>query len=205
MVGFLVAHLAGNLLIFGGPEALNGYSEMLHKVPEVLWIMRLGLLAALVVHVYFTALLTHENRAARAVRYEVQADFGRTNFAKRTMILTGLLVFFFLWIHLANFAFAAKEGPHTAVTAAGTQELGLFGLVWNKFLNPVYALFYILAVGCVGFHLSHGIQSLLQTIGFNHERYTPMIRKAAIGAGIALACGFASVPVYVMVKRVPGL
>jgi succinate dehydrogenase / fumarate reductase cytochrome b subunit len=202
-VGFIIGHLAGNSLILLGPEAFNEYAEMLHAVPELLWIARVTLIAAFVIHVYFTVALTLENRAARDDRYAVAADHGETTFAKKTMIYTGLLVFLFLFIHLTDFTFPDKNGPNTVLTGPeGDASYAIYGLVWNSFAkNLLRSAFYILAVCCVGFHLSHGIQSLFQTIGFFNDRYTPVIRKASIVLGALVAIGFSLIPLYIIIRH----
>lgn len=201
-VGFIIGHLAGNSLLLLGPEAFNGYAEKLQSLGEFLWVVRIALIAAFVVHVYFTVLITLENRAARADRYAVSNDLGETNFAKKTMIYTGLLVFFFLFLHLTDFSLADKTGPHSVLNGPeGEASYGLFGLVWNSFLFLPRSVFYILAVCCVGLHLSHGIQSLFQTIGFFHDRYTPAIRTASNTIGALVALGFSVVPLFVIIRQ----
>lgn len=209
MMLFVVAHLAGNTLIFSGPEKFNHYSEMLLSLGEVLWVMRLGLIASLILHVYFTIVLVLENRAAREGRYAVRSDFGETGFAKKTMIYTGLLVFCFLILHLFNFTLGDKVGEASYIRSDSGQLIklngesshGLYGLVWMTFANPVYSLIYIVAVSCVGMHLSHGIQSVFQTCGFSHERCTPRIRVVSMIAGIIIGLGFSLIPVYVLVRH----
>ncbi|GMU93214.1 MAG: succinate dehydrogenase Cd [Candidatus Hydrogenedentota bacterium] len=203
LVLFILAHLSGNLLILLGPEIFNGYTETLHAVPELLWVARAGLIAAFIVHVYFTILVTMENREARAhsggpQRYAVEATHGRTNFVKKYMIYTGLFAFAFLMLHLADFTFPAKTGPKTELNG---EAMLLFGLVWNSFLQIPRSVIYIVAVWCVGLHLSHGIQSLFQSIGFFHDRYTPVIYKASWVVGIAVAAGFSLIPVYVILRH----
>ncbi len=204
-VGFIIVHLAGNTLIFMGPEAINGYSEVLHTIPELLWVARLGLIAAFVIHVYFTISITLENRAAREDRYAVHNDLGETNFAKKTMIYTGLLVFFFLFLHLTDFAMGDQSGPKSVLMGPdGEASYGLYGLVWNGFTSLPRVLFYVLAVSCVGLHLSHGIQSLCQTVGFFHDRYTPVIRRASNVLGALVAVGFSLMPLYVFIRHMTG-
>ena len=202
-VGFIIGHMAGNTLLLLGPEAFNGYAEMLHAVPELLWVVRVTLIAAFVIHVYFTIALTLENRAARTDPYAVAATHGETTFAKKTMIYTGLLVFFFLFLHLTDFTFPDKTGPNTVLAGAdGEASYAIYGLVWNSFAkNILRSVFYILAVCCVGLHLSHGIQSLFQTIGFFNDRYTPVIRKASIVLGALVAIGFSLIPLYVVIRH----
>ena len=199
LVGFIIVHLAGNFILFLGPEAFNHYSATLHAVPELLWIARFILIVAAIVHIYFTIVLTIENRkSGGAGRYAVKATHGETNFAKKFMILTGLLLFFFLFLHLADFTIGEKTVEQTTLNG---KDYGLYGLVWNSFLNLFRVAVYLAAVWCVGMHLSHGIQSLFQSIGFYHDRYTPQIRSASLVLGAVIAAGFSLIPVYVLVRN----
>ncbi len=202
LVLYIIGHLAGNLLIFAGPEAFNAYAEKLHDLGGLLWVARIVLLAAFVLHVYFTIKLAQENRKAGLGRYAVANPKGDWPFARRTMIYTGLLVFFFFFVHLNDFTFADAEGEHSVVmTSNGEANLGLYGLVWNSFLDPFRAVFYVLAVFATGFHLSHGVQSLFQSLGLDHPRYTPTIRRLSVIIGAIVAVGFALIPVYVIIRH----
>ena len=193
-VGFVIGHMAGNTLIFGGSKVFNEYAAMLHAVGELLWLVRIVLLTAFVVHVVFTILLVLENRKARDGRYAVSNTKGGSLFASKTMIYTGLLVFFFVILHLFDFTIPTGEA-HTALTEEGLPDV--YSMVWNSFLVPWRAIVYILAMVAVGFHLSHAIQSLFQTLGVNHKRYTEPIRKISIVLGVVVAVGFSLVPIYV--------
>ncbi len=202
LVLFIIGHLAGNLLIFAGPQALNEYAEKVLELGPFLWSFRIGLLAAFVLHVYFTIRVTQENRAATAGRYAVTNPKGDWPFSRRTMVYTGLLVFFFLFLHLFDFTFADHHGEGSVVmTGDGAMNLGLFGLVWNSFLNPLRSLVYILAVCAVGLHLSHGVQSLFQSLGVTHEHYTPLVQKGSIALGLVVAVGFSLIPIYVFIRH----
>jgi len=204
LAGFVVFHLSGNLLIFLGPEAFNGYAEKFEKLGELKWLPRAGLILFAFLHVYFTILVVLENREARGSRYAVRNDFGSTSWAKKTMIYSGLLVFFFLFIHIGDFTLPEKTGPTTVVPGvADGESLGLYGLVWNSYLVWWRSLFYVIAVCCVGMHLSHGIQSVFQTMGINHPVYTPLIKRTSIAIGAVVAVGFASIPLFVLIVRTP--
>lgn len=211
MVGFVIAHLAGNLLIFGGPEVFNAYAERLAGYGEVLWVMRLGLLAAVVVHVWLTITLVRENRRARGVRYYELNDHGDRNWATRTMMYSGLLIIFFVVIHLNDFTFANKSGADSVIAGYNNDEsLGLFGLVWNSYTTgigflPAWArtALYVLAVTALGFHLSHAIQSIFQTFGLSQRRYMPVVRWVSLGLGVMLAVGFASIPILIVLSPKP--
>ena len=206
LAGFVLVHMAGNFTIFGGPEAFNGYSETLHHLGELLWIARIGLLAAVVIHILLTISLVWENRAARAGSYAVAGgksdDLG---YARRSMIYTGLLVILFVIFHLWDFTFPAKEGPATLIPGIEDRSLGLYGLVWNSFLDPVRAALYIAMMVLVGLHLSHGIQSLCQTLGLRNAKYTILIDRISVAFGTVIAIGFSLVPIYINIVRIPSL
>lgn len=196
MVGFILLHMSGNLLIFFGPGVFNDYSAKLHAVPELLWIVRVALLASIVAHVVATASLVRANRAARSQRYDVEAQCGRKTVATRLMLLTGLTVVFFLFFHLYDFTLRSHEGPAAML---GDTEMGLYGLVWNSFANPFRALFYMAAVACLGMHLSHAIASVLVTLGWLRESATTAAERVAMAVGAGVAGGFSLVPLYVLV------
>jgi len=205
MVGFILGHLAGNLLIFAGPGPFNHYAETLQNLGELLWLARIVLIIAFVVHIVTTILIIRENRAARPDRYKKRGSKADSTFTTRTMIFTGLLVFVFLFIHIWDFTLPVKEGPGTLIPGLDRDDLHLYGLVWNSFLQPLRALFYIVTMCCLGMHLSHGIQSLFQTLGFSHEIYTPRVKKISVCMGIVVAIGFSLIPIYINLVRVPWL
>lgn len=102
MFGFVIGHMVGNLQIFLGRETINNYAEFLHSMPELLWLVRFGLLAAVVLHIVFTIWVTRENRASRPQRYVMERTV-RASPASRTMLLSGLLVLAFIVYHLLHF------------------------------------------------------------------------------------------------------
>ena len=215
MVGFIIAHLAGNLLVFAGPEAFNSYTEKLHDLGELLWLARGGLLVALILHVYFTIQLVKENRQARGGRYDVEKTKrgDATQLARRYMVLTGVVVFGALLFHLNHFALPSKGEDNVKTflpSETGEVPMGLYGLVMNAFGNPEYynyllVPFYIVFVFAVGAHLTHGVQSLFQSLGFHHDRYTPYIDKISIALGIIVALGFSTIPVFILLSGTPSV
>ncbi len=207
LVLFIIGHLAGNLLILLGPEAFNRYAETLQSLGELLWAERAVMFTLAVLHVTFTVLLTMENLQARGQRYAVSANHGGTNFVRKTMIYSGALIFFFLFLHISDYTLADKTGPASIIAGLNNGEsLGLYGLVWRSFLFQEHwwrPLVYIAAVVCVGAHLTHGIQSMFQTLGVNHERYTPIIRKVSVALGVIVGAGFSAIPIIVNLVGVP--
>ena len=204
MIGFVVAHLSGNLLIYGGPEVFNAYADTLKKISKILWVMRIGLIAAVLIHIVLTIQLVLENRAARNGQYHGGGPKGDRSLATYTMKYTGLLVIAFLALHLYDFTFGNHHGEQSIIEGLNDNEsLGLFGLVWNSFKDVPRSIFYVFAVIAVGLHLSHGIESVFQTFGFNHERYTPLIKKLGVFIAVILTIGFGSIPIYVLLADTP--
>ena len=197
LVGFIVVHLAGNLLIFAGPEALNAYAKALHSTGKLLWVARIGLIAAFAIHITAAISLARESRRARAQAYESTTRSGPKTVATRLMLLSGLTMLFFLFFHLSDFTLTAATGDKATVNGV---DLGLYGLVWNAFSNPIRVLFYLAAMACLGMHLSHAISSVLVTLGILRDKNTPTTDLVARGVGIALAVGFSSIPVYIFIK-----
>lgn len=204
MVGFVVAHLSGNLLIYAGPKVFNAYAKALADIGPVLWVMRVGLISSVLLHVYLTLKLAAENTAARGQRYKVEKTKGDRSFATRMMKYSGILIVLFLALHLYDFTFSDHSSPKTIIEGLNDGEsLGLFGLVWYSFKQMWRDFIYILAVSAVGLHLSHAIQSVFQTFGLNHDRYTPIVKKVSIVLGVAIAVGFGSIPIYVLIMKQP--
>lgn len=190
LVGFLVTHLAGNLLMFVGGPAFNTYAEALENNP-LLPLAEIGLVGLFLLHIVLSYRATYLNRAARPEGYEAFKGKGARTPGSRSMALTGTLILAFVIIHVATFKYKQFGGFKGL---AG--EEGLFAHVLGWFSNPWYSAFYILAVGGVSLHLSHGVQSAAQTFGLNHPRYTPLIKKAGIAFALLMFLGFASFPVY---------
>jgi succinate dehydrogenase / fumarate reductase cytochrome b subunit len=199
LVLFVVGHLAGNLIMYLGPGAFNKYAAKLADLRPWLYIIEVGLLLIFIVHMWLTALLVIENRMARPVEYTVSKSVGKRALDTRIMPYTGTIIVAFVIWHLIDFTFVDKQGP-LSVLADG-QSYGLYGVVYNAFSDPTHSLLYIIAMAALGFHLSHGIQSFIQTFGFNHPKYTPTVRRASNIVAALIALTFSSIPVYVLVKN----
>jgi succinate dehydrogenase / fumarate reductase cytochrome b subunit len=195
MVFFLVAHLLGNLLIFSGPEAYNAYAKTLESLGPLLWVARLGLLASVVLHFTFITLLILQNKNARPQEYDVPLHEKTRSLFARTMRYSGVIILVYIIIHLLDYTFT----EHTVSNASINGEyFGLFGHVYNSFLNPLRTLFYVLTMISLSFHLVHGVQSVTQTFGLYHAVYTPLIRKLALVIACILGVGFSSIPIYIL-------
>lgn len=191
MVGFLVAHLAGNLLIFAGPEALAAYAEGLRTYPALLLGMRVGLIIITILHITVAIKLNLANKAARPIPY-TKKTFVKATLTSRTMVLTGLLLLSYILFHLAHFTFRVTSEE---VASHGPWEV--YNMLVAAFRHPVVSITYILAMIVMAMHLSHGVSSLTQTLGLNHHKYNPLLRWLGPIVGIGLAAGYISIPLAV--------
>ncbi len=197
MVLFVFGHLGGNLLLFAGPEQFNAYAAHLQALGPLLSVLRMVMVASLLLHVTMTVWLKLRGMGARASRYAVTARRGNRGIGTRTMIYTGLLVLCFVLLHVYDFTCADKTGVRSMVHGQG---LGLYGVVFNSFSDPVHAALYVLAVWAVGLHFSHLLASLWVTLGVLADSATSGADVTARAVGALVALGFTSIPLYVLLK-----
>jgi succinate dehydrogenase / fumarate reductase cytochrome b subunit len=184
-VGFLTAHLIGNLTLYGGQDLFTSYVEHLHAFDPLITVMELGLLFFAVIHVVIGTLLFYQNLVARPVRYKVKKNAGGRTIGSATQPYTGFIILAFVILHLLNFHFA----EHTNET--------LFRLVITTLASPLYLIIYIVAMIVVAVHISHGFWSLFQTLGANHPKYMPFIRRVGIVVSLIFGIGFGFIPIFV--------
>jgi succinate dehydrogenase / fumarate reductase, cytochrome b subunit len=192
LVLFVVVHLLGNLQLFQGEEALNRYARFLRIEPALLWTARLVLLAAAVTHVVFGTMLFVENRRARPVSYSRQEPV-QASIASRTMIYSGLIVMGFIAYHLMHLTFGSAE-PSGYVF----QRHNVYRNVIAGFRNPYITSVYILGQILLYFHLSHGVQSMFQSLGLSHERYRRTLASGGMALAFVVAAGNMAMPLAVL-------
>jgi len=202
LVLFIFGHLAGNLLILAGPDAFNAYAQQMLDLGPLLWVARIGLVAVFSAHIGMAIALAHAGSKARGTqRYEVEKSVGRKSAATRLMVISGATILAFLLFHVYDFTITGdREGDRSFVDGMGEASLGLYGVVFNSFANPVRSLFYIIAVCGVGLHLTHAIASVASTLGVLTEKNTAKAEMAAMAIGIIVAVGFSSIPLYVLLR-----
>jgi succinate dehydrogenase / fumarate reductase, cytochrome b subunit len=199
LVGFLILHLAGNLLIVAGPDKFNAYSHALVSNPLVIP-AELGLLALLLLHVFKAVQHVVRGRAARRHGYSKQVWAGgtsRKSVGSATMFLSGLILLVFLVIHIGTLKF----GP---VYTADTPEYNvrdLYRLVVEVFQAPGVVLFYVVSMIAMGLHLRHGISSAFQSLGLMSPGWTPAVLRSGLWLAVVLGTGFALIPVWVYFTR----
>ena len=193
LFGFLIVHLAGNLLLLSGPELFNAYSHKLISNP-LIYLAEAGLFAVFVVHVWKAVRNYFRNRAARPARYAVKRPAGHTSrktVSSTSMIVSGTTILIFLILHLKTFKF----GAYYDAAEPGVRDL--YRLTLEVFHNPVYVIWYVVAMVLVGMHLRHGITSALQSLGAIPAGLTRQILAAGAVIAALIAGGFALIPVWV--------
>jgi succinate dehydrogenase / fumarate reductase, cytochrome b subunit len=185
IVGFVVVHFLGNLNLYLGPEAMNGYAEKLQSLPPLVWGTRLVLLVAFGAHISSALALWNRNLKARGSRYKKRKDLA-TDYAARTMYWSGPILLLFVVYHLLHF------------TILPAHPGDVYRNVIEGFQHPLIAGVYITGNVALGFHLFHGIYSAFQTLGANHPRYNSYRRDASVAISAAITIGNLSFPISVL-------
>jgi len=199
-LAFVLAHMYGNLKAFSGEEAFNEYAHHLRELGEpmlphegALWILRIGLIAALVVHVASAVALWRRANRARTVKYAVKKN-QKSSLSSRTMRWGGLTLLVFIVWHLLNFTIV-KVNPSNGDTGGENP----YALMVDSFDLWWMTLIYLVAMVALGMHLHHGTFSAIQTLGFtNTAKSRARAREAGWVVAVVVAGGFALVPLFVL-------
>jgi succinate dehydrogenase / fumarate reductase cytochrome b subunit len=200
LVLFVIGHMIGNLLVFAGPDALNTYAKKLADLGPLLWLARIGLLVAVVVHIVATVQLTIANRAARPQEYGMK-DYRKASKASRTMIWSGLTILAFVIYHLAHYTWGVANGYYDKDNTRYWLPDGshnVYNMVVDGFNWVPASLFYIVAMALLFRHLGHGVASMFQTLGFTTPKARPLIEMAGNGLALVLFLGNSFMPIAVM-------
>ncbi len=201
-IGYVVVHMIGNLKVYLGTDGtgvyeIDHYGEFLREllVPLLprtvtLWLLRMVLIGALILHLHAAYTLTLLNRHARPVKYQTQRDYVAANFASRTMRWTGVIVLLFLAWHLADLTWGWVNPDFVRGEVYRNLDASLSRI-------PV-VLLYIVANIALGIHLFHGTWSLFQSMGWNSPRFNRWRRGIAVGVATLIVVGNVSFPIAVM-------
>jgi succinate dehydrogenase / fumarate reductase, cytochrome b subunit len=197
LFGFVIAHMAGNLLIFLGPNRINAYAFSLKSTPLVLWSFRLGLMAIFVFHIIAAIQLAAANRRARPIankKYQVVAS----SFASRTILISGLIILAFVIFHLSHFTFGFVNPEYLKFTDAGRHDV--YRMMVGGFSNPLVSIFYIFSMGLLLLHLSHGVSSLFQSLGLRSKRSFRFFDSFARVSALLIFLGNCSIPLAILLR-----
>lgn len=190
MVGFVVGHVSGNLLVFRGPDALNHYAAFLKALGGLLWLARAILLASVVLHVVAAAQLTRRAEGARPVGYNRREPQVST-FAARTIGWSGTFILIFVILHLLHFTTGTIQPVPFSAQDVYANVVGGFRVWW-------VSAFYIVTMIALGLHLYHGAWSSFRTLGAAQPRPNPLHRSVATVVTVLVWLGFTIIPIAVL-------
>jgi succinate dehydrogenase / fumarate reductase cytochrome b subunit len=203
LVAFVVVHMAGNLQMFLGPAKMNGYAAFLKSTGELLWVARLGLLAALILHVLMAWQLTVIKRNARPIGY-TRRDPQVSTLASRTMRWGGVLLLVFIVFHILHFTtgtvFPSASRPDAMYPAYS--EANVYGNVISAFRSPLVSAFYVVAMLFLMLHLFHGAWSSVRTLGLSRPSAFPLHRRISTVIALVVWLGFTAIPVAVLLGAI---
>ena len=193
---FVIIHMLGNLQIFLGPGKINAYAALLKANPALLWSARAGLLIIAILHVTSATQLVLANRRARAIGYQFKKPAAST-FANRTMWISGLIILAFVLFHLAHFTFGFVNPQFLRLEDAEGRH-DVYGMMVEGFSNPLVSVFYIISMGLLLSHLSHGVSSLFQSLGLRSKKTWGFFDKLAKITALALFIGNSLIPLAIL-------
>lgn len=194
LLGFVLGHMLGNLQIYIGAEALDGYAHKLRTLGPLLWGVRTILLVSFVLHGWMVLDLYARSLAARPVSYRVTNTIA-TTYAAKVMWLSGIIILLFVVFHIAHFTF---PGISMSATYSHDGHGKVYQNVVNGFRVPWVSSLYVLAQILLGLHIFHGAWSVLQTLGLSHPRYNNWLRGFAKILALVIVAGNCSIPLAVM-------
>jgi succinate dehydrogenase / fumarate reductase cytochrome b subunit len=200
---FVIGHLIGNLQVFIGPEQINTYGHFLQSNLEIIWPARIVLLGCAALHIWSAASLTKENLAARPVNYATWEPTA-ASYASRTMVMSGIIIAVFIIYHLLHYTVMVPAvnltGQDFAPLLDREKHHDIYRMIILGFSVPSVSLFYILGVGLLCLHLSHGVGAMWQSMGWKKNSYAPLLDGLARWGSLAIFLGYSSIPLAVWFK-----
>ncbi len=199
---FLIVHLVGNFQLLAGDGGVkfNLYAKFMTTFPLVK-ALSYGLYAGFALHIIQGLMLIQSNKAARgANNYAYSKPEANSSWTSRSMGLLGMIILLFFVGHMAQFWGQMHFGTMPMVTIDGIEHKDLFKLVSEAFKQPLFVGLYVLSMVALGFHLWHGFQSAFQTLGLNHQKYSPFVEKAGYGFAVVVPIGYAIIPIIMFLS-----
>ncbi|MDP7062068.1 MAG: succinate dehydrogenase cytochrome b subunit [Planctomycetota bacterium] len=193
LVLFVIGHMIGNLQVFLGPDALNQYAHTLQSLGPILWVIRLALLTTLIAHIWSAAVVVRMSVAARPVDYRHRKDLA-TGFAARTMLVSGIVVALFIVYHVLHFTTGTIDMAQSYGHLLPDGGHDVYKMVVEGFQHPFTTIVYCLATVVLCLHLSHGISSLMQTLGVRKDSNAACIDKVGPVLAAIILIGNLSIP-----------
>jgi succinate dehydrogenase / fumarate reductase cytochrome b subunit len=192
---FVIVHMLGNLQVYLGPETMNAYAALLKSRPALLWTARIGLFIIAVLHIVSALQLAAENRAARPQPYSEGKPLA--TLASRTILVSGLIIFGFVVYHLMHFTFGVTN-PDFMDLHDPLGHHDVYRMTVEGFRNPWVSAFYILSMGLLCLHLSHGVSSLFQSLGIRRKTTLAAFNRLARISAMLILIGNCSIPISIL-------
>ena len=198
LIIFLIGHLAGNLQLYvqDGGETFNKYGKFMTTNPFIKVLSYITYISFLL-HILYSIILTIYNKRARPTGYAVNSRNDNSKWASRNMGILGTFILIFLIIHLQGIWYKYRFGEVPIAMYDGIEFRDLYTVTIAVFTEWYWVLIYTISMIALAFHLSHGFNSAFQTLGINHKKYTPFIKKVGILYSIIVPALFASIPIYI--------
>ncbi len=196
LILFLVVHLINNLFLFIGPELFNENVARLDGIKPLIRVIEILLALLFIYHIYNALTLWWKNKQAKPDKYAVNVSNENSTLYSRWMVITGTVIMIFLVVHLATLWVTYNFGME------GSEEF--YGVIRDLFTNPFWALFYLIVMIMLGFHMNHALQSAFQTLGWNHKKYFPVVQKIGTALAFIFTVGFGSIPIYFFLLSLGG-
>jgi succinate dehydrogenase / fumarate reductase cytochrome b subunit len=198
---FVLAHLIGNLQVFLGPEMLNRYGAFLQGAVELLWPVRIALLALVSLHIWSAVSLSRENKAARPRPY-AQKELVAASYASQTMLMSGLIIAAFIVYHILHFTLTVPAvnftGRNFATLEDAQHRHDIYAMMILGFQNKLVSGIYVFAMFLLFLHLSHGMSAMFQSLGWKNPAYAPLIAKFAVVISWLIFLGYISIPIAIL-------
>jgi succinate dehydrogenase / fumarate reductase cytochrome b subunit len=196
---FLLQHCTINLISVLSPDGFNDVSHFMGTNALIQYVMQPVLAFAVIFHLAMGIKLDLQNKAARPNKYVFNNAAANSSWMSRNMVITGIMIMLFLGLHFYDFWFPEIklkfiDGDMTGLNAAG--EFRYFEELQHKFVDPIRVALYVLSFIFLGLHLTHGFQSAFQSVGFRHNKYTPMIKKLGLLYAIVIPAGFVFIALF---------
>jgi succinate dehydrogenase / fumarate reductase cytochrome b subunit len=182
-------------------KALNRYGHFLQSNPELIWPARIILLAMVGLHIWAAISLSLENKAARPIGYAQYSPVA-SSYASRTMLMSGLIVFVFIVYHLLHFTvevqYVNRTGQNFVDFVDPQHRHDIYKMMIVGFSDPWVSGFYVLGIALLSLHLSHGVSSMFQSLGWKGGSYGPFLDKIARVVAVAIFIGYSSIPLAIL-------
>jgi succinate dehydrogenase / fumarate reductase cytochrome b subunit len=202
---FVIAHMLGNLQIFIGGDSINAYAHFLKSTPEILWAGRIGLLVLAILHITTALQLALANNKARPVGYDGTKVY-KASFASQAILFTGLIVLAFIVYHLLHFTVGVVQPDalsyQTKLRGEGEPVHDVYRMMIMGFSNPWIAAIYLVCMGLLCLHLSHGVSSMFQSLGWRKKVFYPVIDRFAKIASVVIFLGNSAIVVAILLGYV---